>query len=155
MDYRLADKNDFEKLTEIRIKYIEEDFGELSAEVKEKILLSLPGYFSRHLNRDLFAFLAEEKRSVVSSAFLLVAEKPANPRFPNGRIGEVLNVYTLPQYRRRGIAGNLMKMLVRAAGEKKLDFVRLKATESGYPLYKRLGFTEDADSYISMKLTFD
>lgn len=154
MNYRMADKNDIEKLVNIRISYLKEDFGEISDESFKTICESLPEYFVKHLNNDIFAFIAENDDIVVSSAFLLIVEKPANPCFVTGKIGNVLNVYTVPGHRRKGSAGRLMDMLINFGREKNIDYIELKATDVGYPLYKKLGFVENVSSYTDMKFYF-
>ncbi len=72
-----------------------------------------------------------------------------------GRTGTVLNVYTRPEFRRHGIAGRLMRLLLAEAAELKLDFVELKATDSGYSLYKSLGFEDVVTKYHNMKFVIE
>lgn len=152
MNFRIADEQDFDKLVELRLRYLKEDFGEISSENIRSIVNSLSDYFKKHNKRDFFAFLAEEEDTVISVAFLLIVEKPAGPHFITGKIGNVLNVYTVPEYRRMGIAEKLMNMLANFAKDKQLDFIELKATQDGYPLYKKIMFIEEKSSYTSMKL---
>ena len=45
----------------------------------------------------------------------------------------------------------LIKMLLQESKEMNLDFVELKATESGYNLYKSLGFEDVISKYHNMK----
>lgn len=103
----------------------------------------------------MFAFGAFDHEKLVSIALLLIVEKPCNPRFVNGKTGDVLNVYTLPEYRRQGIATKAIKMLMAFAKKNKLDFVELKATKDGYALYKKIGFITDPAGYIPMKYSFE
>ncbi|MCD8102374.1 MAG: hypothetical protein LUE26_07395, partial [Alistipes sp.] len=44
-----------------------------------------------------------EWETVASSAFLVIDRRPPGPAFPDGDTGTVLNVQTLPGYRRRGM----------------------------------------------------
>lgn len=69
----------------------------------------------------------------------MVIEKPSNPNFINGLTGEVLSVYTRPEYRRQGLCLNLMKLLIECTKEKGLKKVELKDTEEGTRFIKRLG----------------
>lgn len=132
-----------EELIELRMAYLAADFGELSPKDEASIRAALPSYFERHLGRDLTAFVARaEDGRIASVALLLVGEKPANPRFVNGRIGTVFNVYTVPEFRRRGLASQVMGKLVAFAREQALDLVELNATDEGYPLYRSLGFAD-------------
>ncbi len=92
---------------------------------------------------------------IVSCCFLLIVEKPSNPSFINGRTGTVLNVYTKPDYRRKGCAYALMEMLIADSKAMNLDFIKLKSTENGYGLYKKLGFIDEVSHYRNMKLVLD
>lgn len=141
-----------EELIALRMAYLAADFGELAPADEASIRAALPSYFERHLERDLTAFvaLAPDGR-IASVALLLVSEKPANPRFPGGRIGTVFNVYTVPEFRRRGLASQVMGELLACARELGLDLVELNATDEGYALYRSLGF-EDAVLHRPMSI---
>ena len=72
---------------------------------------------------------------------------PHPHRFEDGTVGIgegrhaiVLNVYTEPEWRRRGVAEALMREVIRWAREERLDRLVLHASEQGRPLYQRLGF---------------
>ena len=57
--------------------------------------------------------------------------------------GYISNVATAPQYRRQGIAGALIRALVRRAEEKQLAFLTLEvreSNESAVALYEKCGF---------------
>ncbi|MDD3413857.1 MAG: GNAT family N-acetyltransferase [Lachnospiraceae bacterium] len=151
MEFMIAADSDIEQLVQMRMFYIFEHFKGATDTQIEKIQQQLPDYFEKHIGRDIIAFIAKEQNKVVATAFLFIIEKPANPRFVTGRIGEVLNVYTRKEYRRQGIAKCLMETLLAYSKEQKLDFVELKATEDGYPLYKNLGFSDEKISCASMK----
>lgn len=115
---------------------------------------SLPLYFEKHLNQDCFGFVARDGKTIAAVALLQVIEKPANPHFINGLIGEVLSVYTRPEYRRQGLCLNLMKLLIEGAKEKGLDKIQLKTTEDGYLVYKKAGFVDSESDYKEMVLKF-
>lgn len=144
-------KRECASLVDMRMLFLREDCKDISEEQFCKIAENLPSYFENHIDKDCFAFGAYDNEKLVSIALLLLIEKPSNPRFVTGRIGEVLNVYTVPEYRRQGIATKVMQMLMDFAKENALDFVELKATKNGYPLYKKLYFVESPTTYISMK----
>lgn len=130
MTFEKASVNDIKYLTELRLEYLAEDYGGLSQEQTALIADSLPDYFRRHLNNDLFAFVCRSGNITAGCCFLYVSEKPANPTFSSGRTGTVLNVYTRPQFRRQGIAGKLIKMLIAEAKALSLDYEVTAATES-------------------------
>lgn len=155
MEYRTINKDRINDLVDMRLKYLREDFQSTSEESFDLVRKNLPKYFENHLNRDLFAFGAFCGDKMISTAFLLIIEKPCNPRFITGRIGEIFSVYTLEDYRRQGATYNLLKMLMEFAEKQSLDLVELKATKEGYSLYKKLGFYENNNDYIPMKFNFN
>ena len=155
MIFEKATVNDTESLIRLRIDFLSEDEGELSETVLSLISDQLPAYFRRHLNKDLFVFVCRDADTIAGCCFLSVSEKPANPRFINGKTGTVLNVYTKPEYRRKGVARKLMQMLLAESADLKLDYVELKASDAGYPLYRSLGFEDAASRYRPMKYVMD
>ncbi len=155
MKFEMADINDLLSLVKLRTEYLIEDYGEIPEDKLDTIKNNLPAYFQKHLNDDLFVFVCRDKEEIVSCCFLCVSEKPSNPTFINGKIGTVLNVYTKPKYRRNGIAGTLLKMLIAESEKLGLDFVELKATDSGYDLYKSIGFKDTVSKYHNMKYVID
>ena len=146
-----ATSADIALLVEMRLAYLAEDFGPAFADDAERIERELPSYFSAHLNRDLFCYLAREGDVAAACAFLLAVEKPASPAFPNGRTGTVLNVYTKPAFRHRGFARAVMQTLLSDAAKKGICVIELKATKMGEGLYRSLGFEDASGEYRAMR----
>ena len=69
---------------------------------------------------------------------------------PTGRCAFLMNIYTDPAYRRRGIAARIVNALVEDAKARGAGSVLLEATEMGAPLYRKLGFVE-ARGYMRWK----
>ena len=142
---------DVDALTTLRLEYLIEDNGSLEHRDEETIRNNLPGYIREHLKKDLFAYVIREDDTIVSCAFLLIVMKPMSPAFINGKTATVLNVYTLPAYRRRGYARMLMNAMIADAKELNIDVIELKATADGYDLYRSVGFEDDRSKYHLMK----
>ena len=147
----LARPSDIDALVALRLAYLEADHGALDAETAAALARALPGYFRDHLGRDLFCYVARDGAEIAACAFLLVVEKPPNLSFMNGRTGTVLNVYTRPEYRRRGLARDVMRRLIDDARVLELSVIDLKATDAGVPLYRSVGFTDDVNKYHPMQ----
>lgn len=145
INYKKADLNELDQIIRCRMEFIREDMGTQTPEMEAVIQAQLQEYLKNHLNRDCFVFAAEEDGKIISIAFLLIQEKPANPRFPHGCVGNIMNVYTVAEKRRQGIAGNVIKQIMDFGKTQNLDFLELKAAPMGYPLYQKIGF-EDACS---------
>ena len=113
-----ASEYEIEELTKLRIAYLQEDFGNIAEQDLQCMEEALPQYFKNHLNRDLTVLVAKENEKIVSCAFLLIVEKPMSPAFLTGKTGTVLNVYTKPEYRKKGYARQLMYALLSEAKER-------------------------------------
>ena len=150
MNYTYGTLDDTEQLINLRLSYLYEHFKTISDIDADTIRKNLYTYFNKHLSTDLIAFIAKENNEIISTAFLVIIEKPANPNFINGRTGEILNVYTRKNYRKIGIATNLIKNIILYTKENNIDLIELKATNDGYNLYKKLGFNEEKSKCTRM-----
>lgn len=146
-----ASEKEIDSLVELRLAYLQEDLGTISEPDMQCLQKALSQYFRNHLNRDLFVYVAREADEIVACAFLLVVEKPMSPMFMTGKTGTVLNVYTKPEYRKKGYAKQLIKILLDDAKTKELSVVELKATDDGYHLYKSVGFEDVVSKYHNMR----
>jgi GNAT superfamily N-acetyltransferase len=68
--------------------------------------------------------------------------KHHNEQIADGRQAIVVNVYTEPEFRRRGVARLLMTALLNWARSIQLESLVLHATADGKPLYESLGFRQ-------------
>ncbi len=149
MKLRMAAKDDIEHLIQLRFDYFATEDWEIAG--AERILMEarLRQYYSQHLNHDFFAALAEEDDGeIVSTAFLVIVEKPANLSFPTGKTGLLLNVLTKAKYRRKGFATGTITALIEKAKQLEVSYIELSASEMGKPLYEKLGFQEKVFSHF-------
>lgn len=75
-----------------------------------------------------------------------------SPSFITGKTGTALNVYTKPEYRKKGYAKKLMTMMLEDAKIEGVSIIEFKATEDGYSLYKSVGFEDVVAKYYNMKI---
>ena len=151
MTFEKATITDTEALTDLRIAYLQEDLGPISDEDLKIIKNSLPSYYSKHLQNDLEVYVCRVDGDIVACTFLLIVEKPMSPSFITGKTGTVLNVYTKPQHRHKGLARQLMTMMLEDATKMKISVIELKSTEDGYPLYQSVGFEDSPAHYHNMR----
>ena len=152
MKIEKATIEDIDALTELRIAYLQEDLGAISDKDLELMQATLPSYYEKHLNKDLIVYVARNEMDIVSCAFLLIVEKPMSPSFITGKTGTILNVYTKPEYRKKGYVKKLMTMMLEDAKAEGVSIIELKATEDGYSLYKSVGFEDVVAKYHNMKI---
>jgi GNAT superfamily N-acetyltransferase len=70
----------------------------------------------------------------------VIYEKPPSIRSVTGKVGYVTNVYTRPEWRGRGVASALMKLIVDFAKDAHIGKLHLGTTELGRGVYTRVGF---------------
>ena len=60
---------------------------------------------------------------------------------PSGKKAYIMNMYTAPDYRRKGIAYKTLDLLIADSKSKEIHAITLEATDMGRPLYEKYGFT--------------
>lgn len=152
--YCEATKEDINELIRMRIAYMIDDFGSITEEERKGMETQLPDYFARKLGTELIAFIAKDEGKIVSAAYLHIIEMPANSVLLNGLYGEVLSVYTEPNYLGQGICTKLIKNLVEYGRRIGLGRIDLSATDEGYPIYAKIGFTDKEHRYRDMRYKY-
>ena len=81
-----------------------------------------------------------EDGRVVAGAGLWLMDWPAHMLHSSSRRANILNVYTSPAYRRRGLARLLIEGAVYWCQANEIDYIVLHASEKGRGIYEKLGF---------------
>lgn len=63
----------------------------------------------------------------------------------SGKKAYIMNMYTKPEYRRKGIAYQTLDILVDACKKRNITHITLEATEMGRALYEKYGFVAMQD----------
>jgi GNAT superfamily N-acetyltransferase len=115
-----------------------------AADLTEKTVRYLREAMPRGEYVGWLASAAEVPDSIIAGAGAQLRNTLPHPRepagAPHGRQAIVLNVYTEPAWRGRGVAELLMQTLIGWAGDAGLHTLVLHASDAGRPLYERLGF---------------
>jgi len=110
-------------------------------------------YFRSALENGTYrAWLAEASQGhVVGGGGVVISAWPAMPRAPQARRATILNMYTEPAYRRRGIARRLMWTMIDWLMEQGFCEVSLHASDFGRPLYEQLGFQPTKEMRLTLQ----
>ncbi len=100
---------------------------------------------------DFLAWIAEEDGRIIAMSGLVFLQKLPHGRNPSGKEGFVLNMYTLPDWRGRGICTALVERMVEYVRQAGVTCIRLHASEDGVGIYSKLGFQPD-DSEMLLDL---
>jgi len=104
-----------------------------------------------HMNAgDYQAWLASAPDgSIAAGAGLWLMDWPPH-MIGKGRRGNILNVYTNENFRRRGLARQLMEVVVQWCRKNDIDTVILHASATGKGLYEAMGFAPTNEMRLRM-----
>lgn len=146
---RCAEEQDAEAIAQHRACMFR-DMGSISdAEANLLFQASVPwlqGLLAAGRYKGWLAMCGQE---VVSGGGIHLLDLPPMPDCcQGGRGGHIVNIYTLPAHRRRGLARSLMSHILAWAEAQHLDRLTLTASAEGRPLYKSLGFIPTAEMQL-------
>ncbi|MCD7973595.1 MAG: GNAT family N-acetyltransferase [Candidatus Azobacteroides sp.] len=145
--------DDIDLLIRLRIDFLEMSFRILTSEEKETLSQELRNYYEISLQKGTFkACYLKVKDQVAAVAFLVINHLPPSLSFPNGMSGTVLNVFTYPEFQKRGYATQVMETIIHHAKNEGISQLELHATDMGRPLYENLNFQPIPYCTMTLKL---
>ena len=143
MDIRLATVNDCKQLVEMRIDMRNEREKPLDKKHEDLFLYYSTKFFNEEILTGRFiAYVAEEQDKIIAMSGLSLYSVPPTYDNLNGKVAYLMNMYTRPQYRKKGLGTILLQKAVEYAKENNYSKVILNASEMGRPLYTKYGFTD-------------
>lgn len=142
IEYHEAGPKDLEIVLALRKQFSDELVGKQDPVLEEKLVNSLRDYFLKELSKNYLCWYATVNGEVASIAGMTIRIQPGNVRNPSGVWGYIMSVYTLPQYRRKGLSANVLRRLMQSAREKGVRAFELHATAEGEAVYVKEGFVK-------------
>lgn len=146
--YKKLTQSELDTFIRMRIKQLREEGA------KEDIDLypALKDYYTRHMADGTFvAWLAFDGNKIIGTSGMSFVEKPPCFGCPSGRIGLLSSMFTDKEYRRKGIASELLKRVVDEARNYGCGTVQITASDIGVKLYTAFGFTHN-NNFMQYKL---
>ena len=146
MEYRVTDANDIDMLMDVRLSMLR-IVNDLPADYifDDELVVSSRRYF---LEGDQTTVVAVDDGRCVACASMSYIEIMPTFSHPSGKRAHLMNVYTEKDYRRRGIARQLVNMLIGDARAHGATEISLDATENGRPLYESMGFKASEECMV-------
>ena len=149
MEYRIATKEDIGLLMASRLEMLrvvndmnqDEDFS-------EELIACSRDYF---LNGDQTTVLALENGEVIGCASISYIVIMPTFSHPTGKRAHLMNVYTRKEYQGRGIAFQMVSMLIDEAWSRGVTEISLDSTKAGHRLYEKLGFEDSGECMVLVK----
>ena len=140
---RKVENGDIETMANYRLDYLTELQGERGEDYKQKLRTELIGFLKSEIeNARFFALLAEFNGEILSFGAMVVKRIPGDFNQSSYLEGDILNMYTLPKFRRMGISSLILKRLLEEARELGISKVALHTSKDGEKLYRKYGFSE-------------
>ena len=146
--FRKLTENDLEQFISMRIAQLREEGADEDLDLKPALM----NYYHRHMADGTFvSWLALDGNTIVGTSGMSFVEKPPYFSCPSGRIGLLSSMYTDPEYRRRGIAKELLHRVIEEARINGCGSVQITASDMGTLLYSDYGFVRNAN-FMQYKL---
>ena len=148
IEYKRLTKNELDTFIEMRINQLREEGAKEVIDLRP----ALKDYYLRHLADGTFvSWLAFDGEKIVGTSGMSFVEKPPYFACPSGKIGLLSSMFTNPDYRRKGIAKELLSRVVKEAEDYGCGTVQITASDMGVKLYTNFGFVHN-QNFMQYKL---
>lgn len=135
IDYRRLTENELDTFINMRINQLREE----GAKEEIDLVPALKDYYTRHMADGTFvSWLAFDGDDIIGTSGMSFVEKPPYFGCPSGRIGLLSSMFTNPNYRRKGIAKELLARVVNNARDYGCGTIQITASDMGVKLYTDL-----------------
>jgi GNAT superfamily N-acetyltransferase len=154
INYRRANISDIEFLVDYRVRFLNELYNHPEDDETEILRKTLRQYFSEAIpSNNFIAWLAEYSGKIIGTSGMVMWRMPARYEgLESGRLGYILNLYTVPEARRKGICTRLLNELIKEAKSLGLKYLHLHSSEEGRNIYRKAGFVEPDQIELILRL---
>ena len=148
IEYRRLTDKELDTFIKMRITQLREE----GATEDVDLVPHLRDYYNRHMSDGTFvSWLAFDGEKIIGTSGMSFVEKPPYFSCPSGKIGLLSSMFTNPDYRRMGIARQLLHRVVEEARAYGCGCVQITASDMGVKLYSAYGFVRN-ENFMQYKL---
>ena len=140
LKYLKATPADIAMISRMRVDFLTEYWGKQTTLAENNLLEYLQNYFRQTINKSSICWYAKSDESIAGIGFIEIHEQPGNFKNPSGKIGHIMNMYTLKAFRKKGICTTILNKLIASASELGVTAFELHASDAGMPVYEKNGF---------------
>lgn len=149
MELRKISAEDAKLLTELRMKMrSERETCPPPEDMRSFEKANYDFFSSAAADGSYIGFLAVEEGKIAGTGGICLHNHPPSYSVPNGKSACLLNMYTLPEFRKQGVAGKILAALIDSAREAGCCKIFLNASDMGKPLYQKFGFSDVANEMV-------
>ena len=148
IEYQRLTEKELDNFIDMRIHQLREE----GAAEDIDLVPALKDYYQRHMADGTFvSWIALDGTTMIGTSGMSFVEKPPYFGCPSGKIGLLSSMYTDPDYRRKGIAKELLSRVIKDAKEYGCGTIQITASEMGVKLYTDFGFVHN-ENFMQYKL---
>lgn len=138
--YKKLTEEELDIFIEMRINQLKEEGAKEDMDLRP----ALRDYYERHMADGTFvSWLAVDEGKIIGTSGMSFVEKPPYFVCPSGKMGLLSSMFTSNEYRRQGIAKELLSRIVNEAREYGCGTVQITASDMGVLLYSNFGFVKN------------
>jgi len=150
-----VDDSEINAMVQHRIQYLTELQGERDERYKNKLKNDLKEFFRQAIADGSFvAIVAKIADQPISYGGMIIKHIPGDFNQSFYIEGEILNMYTIPEARRQGVASLILKQLLQIAREKGMSKVALHTSKDGERLYRSFGFARPEYPFLELRIDY-
>lgn len=148
VEYRRLTEEDLDTFIKMRINQLKEEGAKEDIDLKP----ALRDYYDRHMADGTFvSWLAVDGDKIVGTSGMSFVEKPPYFGCLSGKMGLLSSMFTDKEYRRQGIAKELLSRVIDEAKEYGCGTIQITASDMGVLLYTDFGFVKNGN-FMQYKL---
>ena len=148
IEYKRLTENELDIFIEMRINQLREEGAKEDIDLKP----ALKDYYSRHMTEGTFvSWIAVDGNKIIGTSGMSFVEKPPYFGCPSGKMGLLSSMFTNPDYRRMGIAKELLHRVIEEARKYGCGTIQITASDMGVKLYTAYGFVHNGN-FMQYKL---
>ncbi|WP_028549585.1 GNAT family N-acetyltransferase [Paenibacillus sp. UNC451MF] len=150
MNIRKADINDIPQLISMRWQFTLEH-EVVQPEVYKECTDIYAEFLKSALNDSRWTiWLSEREGKILSHVYIQQVDVVPRPGKKLSPLGYVTNVYTLPEYRNRGICGEILEKAKLFAKEENLELLIVWPSNKSINFYQRHGFSQNTENMVAV-----
>ena len=148
IEYKRLTETEIDVFIEMRINQLREEGAKEDIDLKP----ALKDYYLRHMADGTFvSWIAVDEEKIIGTSGISFVEKPPYFGCPSGKMGLLSCMFTNPNYRRMGIAKELLHRVVEEARKYGCGTIQITASDMGVKLYTAYGFVRNGN-FMQYKL---
>jgi GNAT superfamily N-acetyltransferase len=148
IEYRRLTTKELDIFIEMRINQLREEGATEDLDLRP----ALKDYYNRHMKDGTFvSWLALDENKIIGTSGMSFVEKPPYFGCPSGKMGLLSSMFTARDYRRKGIAKELLSRVVDEARQYGCGTIQITASDMGVLLYTDFGFVKNGN-FMQYKL---